>query len=213
MYQLLVSPTAVGAVFQVLPITIFAGLIYILIHILTQRKGTEHTGLYFTIVNGLLVCYVVALVSLLLSPRNFWVYIWFYVFNGYPGCTIGPFLQPYFNFVPNIIQCILGNLELNLTLLEAFFANFMLFVPMGVFTRLKQNKMSPALIVVPITIELLQPIIGRSFDIDDIIAYTCGGLLPSLRLRTVISRQRITPCASVPIRARFAVINGAFSPK
>ena len=83
MYQLLVSPTAVGAVFQVLPITIFAGLIYILIHILTQRKGTEHTGLYFTIVNGLLVCYVVALVSLLLSPRNFWVYIWFYVFNGY----------------------------------------------------------------------------------------------------------------------------------
>ena len=79
MYQLLVSPTAVGAVFQVLPITIFAGLIYILIHILTQRKGTEHTGLYFTIVNGLLVCYVVALVSLLLSPRNFWVYIWFYV--------------------------------------------------------------------------------------------------------------------------------------
>ena len=35
----------------------------------------------------------------------------------------------------------------------------------------------------------------------------------SLRLRTVISRQRVTPCLSVPMMVWFVVINGASSPR
>lgn len=60
--------------------------------------------------------------------------------------------------------------------------NILLFLPYGYFAAdfLKSKKASPIFIltlIVSLTIELVQLNIGRTFDIDDIILNTCGGII------------------------------------
>ena len=55
-------------------------------------------------------------------------------------------------------------------------------VPMGVllplvFPRLRDRRMGAAATVIPLVIELMQPIVGRSFDTDDLIANFLGILV------------------------------------
>ncbi len=60
--------------------------------------------------------------------------------------------------------------------------NILLFLPYGYFAAdyLKSKKMWPICFltgIVSLTIELVQFNIGRTFDIDDVILNTCGGIL------------------------------------
>lgn len=60
--------------------------------------------------------------------------------------------------------------------------NILLFLPYGYFTTsyVNNKKVMPVIIltvIISITIELVQLNIGRTFDIDDVILNTCGGVL------------------------------------
>lgn len=106
LYRLLVASDAtMRYFFQVVPIVALVGLLYLVISLLRCRK----TGNRFSkreIINFLFICYLTGLLSLILVPNHFWTAIWFYLFNGFPGCEIGPMFVLNFNLVPTVVYSI-----------------------------------------------------------------------------------------------------------
>lgn len=84
-----------------------------------------------------------------------------------------------FNFTPIVFKIISGELTLGSWVKTMLAGNFLMFIPMGFFLPLAASKMDfkkilKIAIVVPIIVEIIQPIVGRSFDIDDIILNFAG---------------------------------------
>lgn len=179
MYHLLVaSDSPLRYLFQVIPIVVLVGGIYLVRCIRRCRKTRKRFSTQ-EIVNVLFVCYLTGLIALTLVPNKLWTAMWFYIFNGYPGCEIGPLFVPNFNFIPTIVYYLKGTITLGSWVREMLSLNLLMFVPMGIFLPLvskkihKKNMIIVAMIV-PLVIELIQPILGRSFDVDDIIMNALG---------------------------------------
>ena len=182
MYNLMMGNSFVGMFAQVVPITVLIGLIYgLLRHRCIKRQGqgivwgTELVRLVF-------VCYLTGLVNLVLVPNNLWTAIWFYLFNGHSGTTVGPMFAFTYNWVPTLYQYLIGERSLGGWVTAMLVGNVLMFVPMGVLLpfvskRLTARILAPAALVIPIAVELLQPIMGRSFDIDDILGNFIGILI------------------------------------
>ena len=84
------------------------------------------------------------------------------------------------NFIPfkEIFRYVFGSR----LFIKNIIGNILLFLPYGYFTAyyLKSKKAMPVCVltfIVSLTIELVQLNIGRTFDIDDVILNTCGGLI------------------------------------
>ena len=188
--------------FQVVPIVALVGLLYLLISLLRCKK----TGNRFSkreIIYFLFICYLTGLVSLILVPNHFWTAIWFYLFNGFSGCEIGPMFVPNFNLVPTVVYYIQGTVALGEWVRQMLILNLLMFLPMGIFLPLVSSKINKKNIIIvavsiSLTVELLQPIIGRSFDVDDIIMNSlgtiCGWCLVALarRFHKGMSRRRVS---------------------
>ena len=180
MFQLFLNGTPFSYFIQVLPVTAVVGVIYGII----RFRQCKNKGIPFSwkeIVFFLFVCYLTGLVALVLSPQNLWTAMWFYLFYGFPGSHIGPLFVFDFNFTPTILSVLRGELILGEWVKTMLFLNFLMFVPMGIFLRLLLKKTFQKYIVgialaITLAVELLQPIVGRSFDIDDIILNTLGTL-------------------------------------
>lgn len=182
MYRLLVaSDSTFRYLFQVIPIVIFVGAIY-LVTCFCRCKSNGNRLSKHEVIKFFFVCYLTGLISLILVPNHFWTAMWFYLFNGYPGCEIGPLLVPNFNLIPVFIQYIQGTVALGEWVKQMLILNLLMFLPMGIFLSLLFNKINGksiaiTSIVISLIVELLQPIIGRSFDIDDIIMNSLGIVL------------------------------------
>ena len=86
------------------------------------------------------------------------------------------------NFVPSLVKWLQGDLLLGSWVKTMLVGNVLMFVPMGIFLpltfpRLSRQKLWLSAIIVPIIIEIIQPIVGRSFDIDDLICNSIGILI------------------------------------
>ena len=73
--------------------------------------------------------------------------------------------------------------------------NLLMFVPMGgflplVFPRLQGRKMAAAILLLPLAVELWQPVVGRSFDTDDLICNTLGLLLGWAVVQLFLGKSR-----------------------
>lgn len=116
----------------------------------------------------LLVCYLtgmVGLVALLDVVRHFWYRLLYHMDSGMPIS----FLEGEINLVPDFFHH-LGSETV---------ANLAMFTPFGILYPLSQERPSwkktmLAGIICTVAIELLQPIFGRAFDINDIIMNTMG---------------------------------------
>lgn len=101
------------------------------------------------------------------------------VFNSGSELT---FFDGGFNLVPSLVKWLQGDLILGSWVKTMLVGNVLMFVPMGVllplaFPRLSRKKLWLAAVIVPIIIEIIQPIVGRSFDIDDLICNFIGILI------------------------------------
>lgn len=182
MYEWMMSDSMFGLFLQVVPITCLVGLIYALLRYRCIKRrgwgvvwGTELARLVF-------VCYLTGLINLVLVPNNLWTAIWFYLFNGYGGCTVGHLFEFNFNVVPTVYRYLIGELAFGGWVTAMLIGNVTMFVPMGVLLpfvskRVTGRTMVPLAIAIPIVVELLQPIIGRSFDIDDVLGNFFGILI------------------------------------
>lgn len=178
MRELFFAGTPLSYFIQVLPVAAVVGVIY---GILRFRR-CKNKGIPFSwkeIIRFLFVCYLTGLVALVLTPQNLWNAMWFYLFYGFPGSNIGPLFVASFNFTPTILLVLRGELILGEWVKTMLVLNFLMFVPMGIFLRLLLKKSVQKYIVgialaISLAVELLQPVVGRSFDMDDIILNTLG---------------------------------------
>mgnify|MGYP000501998621 CR=1 FL=1 len=138
------------------------------------------------------VCYLTGLINLVLVPSNLWSHFWFYVKNGYStGDSLGWFSGS-FNFVPSLYKYLIkGELSIGTWIRDMLIGNMLMFIPMGimlplVFKNINKKNIFVVAILITLSIEILQPIVGRSFDIDDIIMNFIGSIIGYLAVTIFI---------------------------
>lgn len=179
MYELMMSGTVVGLFFQVVPITCFVGVIYALYRFIKLKKLGISFVLKTEIMRWLFVCYLTGLINLILVPSNIWTYIWFYLRNGYSGCELAPLFSGGVNLVPTLIKAFTGEYTVGRWVRTMLAGNFLMFVPMGFFfpfvsEKINKRNIWKIAVFIPIVVEAIQLIVGRSFDVDDLILNFVG---------------------------------------
>jgi len=122
--------------------------------------------------------------------------IWANVFVGYSHSEI-VFFSGDFNLVPTVIKLITGELTIGRWVLKMLVYNFLMFVPFGFFLPFvseKNNNRSiwKVAVIVPIIVEVIQPVVGRSFDVDDLILNFAGiivGYFIALGIKSISQRK------------------------
>lgn len=191
MKELFIGNSVINQFIQVIPITLLVGLLYIIFRFLKLKKSNGDINYKKESLYLIFVCYIVGLFNLVLVPRNFWDIIWyniFYNFNENPFAGIFDFS---YNFIPTIYKIIIGEYTLDSWGKAMIVGNFLMFIPMGimlplVFKNINKKNIFVIAILITLLIEILQPIVGRSFDIDDIIMNFIGSIIGYLAVTIFI---------------------------
>ena len=180
-YSIMNSGSVFGLFLQVIPITLLAGIVYAALrcvyvkrHNVSVRLGTESARLLF-------VLYLTGLVNLVLVPANLWICIWANIFVGYSHSVITLFSGD-FNLVPTVLEMLAGRITPGRWTLTMLAYNLLMFVPLGFFLpivseKIRNRNILKIAVIVPVSVELIQPVVGRSFDTDDIILNFVGIIL------------------------------------
>ncbi len=168
---------------QVVPFTGFVALIYWNVRgWLLRGKGLRRGAWPQEILLLLLVCYFTGLLSLVLVPPNFWSEFWFRLANGFPSGEMGWAITLDFNFTPSLLLHLRGELTGGSWTRVMAVGNVLMCFPMGillpwVWKKAGFGKVLAAGGTMSLATELVQPFVGRSFDVDDLIANILGVLL------------------------------------
>lgn len=178
LYSLLNSGSVLSLFLQVIPITLLVGVIYAVYRCVRIKNHGNTVSWGTEIMRWLFVCYLTGLINLILVPANLWMCIWANVFVGYSHSEI-VFFSGDFNLVPTVFKWITGELTIGRWVLKMLVYNFLMFVPFGFFLPFvseKNNNRSiwKVAVIVPIIVEVIQPVVGRSFDVDDLILNFAG---------------------------------------
>ena len=198
LYAVVMSGSLIGIFLQVVPITFLVGLVYAIYRLVKIKKHELPVAWGTEIMRWLFVCYLTALINLILVPRNLWTYIWFYLRNGYSGGELDPLFSGSFNFVPTFLKAQTGEFKIGSCLSKLIFCIIIIFLPMGFFLpfvskRINTRNIFAFAIITPIIVELLQPIIGRSFDVDDVMMNFTGiiaGYFISIGIKTIAAKLK-----------------------
>ena len=196
MYQLLVSGEVVGLFLQVVPIACLVGVIYAAYRCIRIKKQQLSVKWGIEILRWLFVCYLTGLINLTLVPSNLWSHIWALIYVGYSGTQIELF-NGTFNFTPTIFKIISGELTFGSWVKTMLVGNFLMFVPMGLFlpfvsTKINGKSILKIAVIIPIAVEIIQPIVGRSFDVDDLILNFIGivvGYFIAVGIKSLICKR------------------------
>lgn len=159
--------TYVGYFFEALPIALFVGIIY---GIITYRKNNNILNQY-QIARIVFVTYITGLVCLVLGLDLMRSVYYPLIYHMDSGIEIRWFTWNA-NFNPDFM------LYMN----SQTIGNLMMFMPFGILYPLTKKEMTwkEVLftgIIFSAGIEILQPVLGRSFDINDIIMNSLGVLI------------------------------------
>ena len=163
-FQYFFFDTYIGYFLQALPIALIVGAIY---GIIRFRKDTE-TPISRKLFSCAFVCYSTGLVCLVVGLDLISIAWYKLIYRMDPGRTIGWFGGE-FDFALDFINNISGET----------IGNFMMFLPFGILYPLSRKEPTwkkcvvRGLIAVAV-IEVLQPIFGRAFDMNDIILNSLG---------------------------------------
>ena len=130
------------------------------------------------------------LFALLWVPAGFWSQLPQWLRYGWPVSCLGQMFTGVYNFDVQVLD-ILSRSSAGSFTLFMLIGNVLMFIPLGLLLPLRWPKLGLAGTMAvgfaaDILIELLQPIVGRAFDVDDIICNTlgiAGGALIYLLLR------------------------------
>lgn len=196
LYSIINSGSVFSLFLQVVPITLLVGVVYAIYRCIRIRKQGGSVCWGKEIMRWLFVCYLTGLVNLILVPANLWMYIWATICIGYSHSEIA-FFSGEFNLVPTVFKLITGELTIGRWVLKMLVYNFLMFVPFGFFLPLVSEKVNnrniwKIAVLVPVAVEVIQSIVGRSFDVDDLIlnfaGIVVGYFIAQLFLR-VLKRQ------------------------
>lgn len=163
-FQYFFFDTYIGYFLQALPIAILIGIIYSFIKFRNDKMTPTSKKIFFCI----FICYIIGLVCLAVGLDLMNV-IWYrLIYHIDPGHSLSLF-NGEFNFTISFIN------NIN----EEAIGNFLMFMPFGILYPLShkaltwKNIISKGILIVLI-IEILQPIFGRAFDVNDIILNSLG---------------------------------------
>lgn len=173
MREIFTGNSVINQFIQVIPITLLVGILYIIFRFLKLKKNNGDINYKREILYLIFICYIVGLFNLVLVPINFWNIIWyniFYNFNENPFAGIFDFS---YNFIPTIYKIIIGEYTPDSWVKAMIVGNFLMFIPMGIllslcFENVNKKNIFKYAVLIPLAIEVLQLVVGRSFDIDDL---------------------------------------------
>lgn len=160
-FQYFFFDTYAGYFLQMVPFAAVAGVGY---GMWRHRRGA---GKGRSVSSGLLAAYLTGLVGVTLLLRVIGL-MWYWIFYQHSGGRVW-FFEWNYNFIPNFWN----------NFRAETLTNGLMFVPLGVLYPLAGEGRSfrrtmTAGAVVVLAIELLQPIFGRAFDINDVILNLAG---------------------------------------
>ena len=191
------SGSILGYFLQVVPITVIIAIIYSIIRLAWLKKKKAPIFWGKEIARLIFVCYITGLFNLIVMPANFWLGFMDGIAFGWweeilPVFTIGEV-----NLVPSVIRWLQGELSIGSWVRQMLIGNIAMFLPLGLLlplitdkVRIKNGLVIAA--VVPVGLEVLQLVFGRSLDIDDLICNFIGiaaGLIIAVLLK---SRRKST---------------------
>ena len=160
-------------ILDAVPAAAAAGCVYLLVRLLRVRRGAPRRTRGQEAARLLLVCYLAGLLALTWVPANFWSMTWAKLFHGYEDSIRVAWLGGAFSLRPFFLDG--GRFSWQMG------ANVLLYVPLGVLLPLVWREArwwtaAWAGFALSLATELFQPIIGRSFDVDDLLTNTLGAL-------------------------------------
>lgn len=178
-YQIMKSGTVFGQFMQVIPITCVVGILYAVWRVIRVKKKKLHIQWGAEIMRWLFVCYLTGLINLVLVPSNMWSHFFFFLKNGYPAGDLDPLFSGGFNLTPTLLKCLMGEYTIGRWVRDMLTGNLLMFIPMGFFLplvseRVGRHNILKIAVAVPVVVEVIQIIIGRSFDVDDLILNFAG---------------------------------------
>ncbi len=168
MLQTLFFHSRISYVVQVVPLAVAAGLGWLVLH---RREGLSAR----LVLRSLFAGYAAALAGIVLVPVNFWNNFYHLLFYGSFGTAQMELFQLTVNLKPTLLLVALGRHTVGSWGWFMMGANALLLVPFGVLHPLAwpgKHTMKTGMLTI-FAIECLQPLVGRSFDVDDLI---CNGI-------------------------------------
>lgn len=196
--MLMSSGSVLGYFLQVLPIAVLAGAIYLAVRLAALKKRGARAELLPELLRVIFVCYLSGLISLIVLPANFWLYVYDGIFLGWWD-ELGPiFRLGEIDLVPSALLWARGELSLGSWVKTMLIGNVAMFVPLGLLLPLvskinSPKKMLAAAAAIPLCLETAQLFCGRSFDADDLICNFIGiavGAIAAFAILRYGKRQR-----------------------
>lgn len=177
-----------GKFLQAFLFALCIGIIYVCIRFVMVKKGKSSWGkIGREILKFLMVCYFAGIIALVWVPDWFWSIL----YGRYdPGVGLGG-IRGSFNFVPSIYRYLRGELTGGSWIRTMILGNILMFVPLGIMLPLllKKNRIYDTMkisLMIVLVVEIVQPFVGRSFDVDDII-YNALGVLVGFVLYKIVN--------------------------
>lgn len=179
-------------IIQFSPFMLLAGVIYSVIRIVYLcAAGKKGRGAGAELLRLCFICYIFALFALVWVPEGFWDGVWFFMENGEMPYTDFKLFSGDYSSRNLILQCLKGDFEGVIGEKYPIAANVIMFVPLGfllplVFKRVKPIHSVFICLAVTCVIEAVQPVVGRTGDLDDVIANFLGGILGAVISAVII---------------------------
>ncbi len=163
-FQYFFFDTYIGYFLQALPIALLVSAVYGII----KFKKDKETPVIKKLFSCVFVCYMTGLVFLVMGLDLMNIFWYKLLYRMSPGFTVDWF-GGYFDLVPDFFNNISAEI----------IGNFLMFLPFGILYPLSQKdptwKRSVKVgLVTVVAIEVLQPVFGRAFDMNDIILNSLG---------------------------------------
>lgn len=188
------SGSILGYFLQVVPITILVAIVYSVIRLIYLKKHSKTISWAKELLKLIFVCYVTGLINLIVMPANFWLYVMDGIAFGWWSEIPSVFPFGEINLIPSLIRWLTGELSIGSWVKHMLIGNIAMFLPLGFLLPLVTEKVTKKNIVtiaiaVPIGMELLQLIFGRSLDVDDLICNFAGIMLGFLIVQLILKKM------------------------
>ena len=163
---------------EVIPFVMTVGAIYIVLRAVSlKRRGSGRDSWPRECVRLAFVCYMAGLLALVWAPNGMWGGLWLLLRYGWPMECWGMMFRGEYSFDISFLGLVSGQWVRTMLL-----GNVLMFVPLGLLLPLRWPGLSlPKVLAagacIDLTIEVVQPVFGRSFDMEDLFCNTLGILL------------------------------------
>lgn len=189
------SDSKIEAVFEILPFSALAAVIYFILRLSYLKLGNvKRKPIWKELAYGLFVCYCFSVLALVWTPEPFWYELYHGMdFSGSKSLMFGG------EYKNNrmLYRCIFGDLKDNAHEKYMIAANIALFVPLGIFLPILFKRLKWWQVILmgfgaTCIVELVQPVFGRTGDVDDVITNTIGAVIGGAvgKLLLLLFRER-----------------------